>query len=174
MDDQRDLERRVKELEDQIAVMRRAGRRNLRKRSSSTILGLPAYDVAIGPDPFSGELRGHARGFLAVGDIATGVIAVGGLARGVVAFGGVALGLIGFGGLSLALGLAIGGLAVGGVALGGGAAGGVAIGGGAAGVYAVGGAAAGTHVISPARRDPEAEAFFARFGVRLPTPQRRR
>jgi hypothetical protein len=154
MDDQRDLERRVKELEDQIAVMRRAGRRNLRKRSSSTILGLPAYDVAIGPDPFSGELRGHARGFLAVGDIATGVIAVGGLARGVVAFGGVALGLIGFGGLSLALGLAIGGLAVGGVALGGGA--------------------AGTHVISPARRDPEAEAFFARFGVRLPTPQRRR
>ena len=85
--------------------------------------------MAIGPDPSKGEKRGHAKGIVAFGDMATGVFAAGGLARGVVAFGGLAIGLASFGGLGIGLILALGGAA----------AGGVAIGGGAAGVYAMGG-----------------------------------
>ena len=137
--------------------------RGLRKRSSRTLFGLPLYDIAIGPDPDTGALRGHARGIIAIGDLATGVVALGGLVRGVVAVGGVALGLLSLGGLSIGLLLAIGGGAIGTVAIGGGAAGLVAIGGAAAGHYACGGAAFGTHVLSAMERSPEAAAFFDRF-----------
>ncbi len=83
------LEERVATLERQLAMgptMRRA--RSVRKRSEATILGMPLYDIAMGPNFETGEIRGHARGFIAVGDIATGVLAMGGVARGVVAFGG--------------------------------------------------------------------------------------
>ena len=48
-----------------------------------------------------GETRGHAKGIVAFGDMATGVVAAGGLARGVIAFGGLAIGLASFGGLGL-------------------------------------------------------------------------
>jgi hypothetical protein len=136
--------------------------RAVRRRSEYEYLGLPLWCIAVGPDPERGELRGHAKGILAVGDIATGVVALGGLARGGLAIGGLAVGLIAFGGFALGA-LALGGLAVGLCAVGGGAIGWIAVGGAAAGVYAAGGAAWGTYVISAAERSPEAVAFFAQW-----------
>lgn len=162
---QRDLEQRVEELEQEVARLRRGGYRGRRWRSDFELLGLPLVAVALGPDPEKGEWRGHARGVVAIGDVATGVLAVGGLARGVVALGGLSLGLVSFGGMAIGLLLAIGGGAVGGLALGGAAAGGVAVGGAAAGRYACGGGAYGTAVISPTRSDPEALEFFREQGL---------
>jgi len=133
-----------------------------RRQSTYTFAGLPLWSIAVGPDPERGELRGHAKGVLAVGDLATGILAIGGVARGVVALGGVALGFFSVGGLAQGLLLALGGGAVGALAFGGGAAGVVAVGGGAIGHYAIGGQAAGNHVLSAERCDPEALAFFER------------
>jgi len=173
LEDRRALEQRVRDLEAEVARLRQAGRaRGVRRRAAFTILGLPAWDVALGPAPELGEVRGHARGFLAVGDVATGVLAIGGIARGALAFGGVSIGLVTWGGVSLGLLLTVGGAAAGGAALGGGAIGGVAIGGGAVGWYAMGGGAAGAHVVSADRRDPEAAAFFGRLGLPVPPPRR--
>lgn len=112
-----------------------------RYRSKATMFGLPVIDVALGPR--DGELRGKARGIIAIGDVATGGLAVGGMAFGVVAIGGMALGFFAAGGMAVGLIVATGGMAVGGMAAGGGAAGVLASGGGAAGVYAQGGAAFG-------------------------------
>ena len=147
--------------------------KGIRKRSTATLMGLPFVSIAIGPDPELGELRGHARGIIAVGDIATGVLAVGGFSRGFFAIGGVAIGVIAVGGCALSLLLAMGGFAVGLLALGGLAIGGIAVGGSAAGVVAVGGLAVGyyaygetafgAHVISSAAQSPEAVEFFGRF-----------
>lgn len=163
MHDELDLLRqRVSALEQQMAVLQKRGYpyRGIRKRSNQTLWGLPLYDIALGPDPESGEMRGHARGIIAVGDIATGVLALGGIARGLIAVGGLAAGvLLSIGGLSVGL-LAFGGLAIGGIAVGGGAVGGIAIGGGAFGYYAVGGGAFGEHVISGMQQDLEAIRFF--------------
>jgi len=160
-----DLERRVRELEAELARLRAGGGRRVRYRSAAEFGGLPLVCIATGPDLAKGELRGHARGILAIGDIATGVVALGGLARGLVAFGGLAVGVIAFGGASFGALAAVGGLAVGSIALGGGAVGWTAIGGGAVGTYACGGGAFGEHVISPARRDAGAIAHFERLGL---------
>jgi hypothetical protein len=141
--------------------------RGIRKRSAGTLCGLPLLDIAMGPDPEKGEMRGHARGIIAIGDIATGGIALGGVAAGIIAFGGLGVGIVSFGGLAFGL-LAIGGLAVGGIAAGGGAIGCVAIGGGAVGYYAFGGAAFGKHVISAMQRSPEAVEFFKHWFPFLP------
>jgi predicted RNA-binding Zn-ribbon protein involved in translation (DUF1610 family) len=150
------------------------GEAGKRYRSKATIFGLPLLDIAIGPK--NGEMRGKARGFIAIGDIATGWVAVGGIARGGVAIGGVAAGVFAIGGLSLGLvtalgGLAVGGLAAGGMALGGlvaggGAAGFIAQGGGAIGYYARGGSAWGMHTmpITPqtaGSSSPAADVFNA-------------
>ncbi len=141
-----------------------------RYRSHATLFGLPVMDIAIGPK--DGELRGKARGIIAIGDIATGWLAIGGIARGLVAFGGVALGAFSIGGLSVGLLMALGGLGVGGFATGGGAVGIIANGGAAAGIVAQGGGAAGyfarggstwgSHVISmqPRVTDPRAVEVF--------------
>lgn len=156
------LRERIAVLEREISTLKQRGYpyRGIRKRSAKKVWGLPLYDIAMGPDPEKGELRGHARGIIAIGDFAIGVLALGGIARGVVAIGGLALGLLfGMGGLCTGL-LAFGGLAIGGIAVGGGAIGGIAIGGGAFGYYAVGGGAIGTHVIDSMRQDPEAVRFF--------------
>lgn len=126
--------------------------RCIRRELALKFAGWPLWSVALGPDFAKGEARGHAKGILAFGDMATGVFAAGGLARGVVAFGGLAIGLASFGGLGLGLI----------VALGGAAAGGVAIGGGAAGVYAMGGGAVGPHVLSASQCDADALDFFSR------------
>lgn len=168
MDDRERLEKRVAELERQVAAFRGGGlfpARGIRKRADWGIGDIPFYDIAFGADPERGELRGHAKGIIAIGDFATGFLALGGLSRGVVAFGGLAAGLFSFGGLSLGLLSAVGGLAIGGLALGGAAVGGAAIGGGAIGYYACGGGAHGTHVVDAMHRDPEAEEFFSRYGL---------
>jgi hypothetical protein len=160
-----DLEKRVAELEREVAALRGRQFRGVRRRSSTTVGSLPLWEIASGPDPDRGELRGHAKAIIAIGDMATGVVALGGLARGFIAVGGFALGVITLGGFSVAALAAIGGLAIGSVAIGGGAVGGVAVGGGAAGYYACGGGALGEHVIDARRRDPEAMEFFRRFGL---------
>jgi hypothetical protein len=170
------LKQRIAALEREVAVLKTRGfpYRGVRRRSRRSFRGLPLYDIAMGPDPEKGEVRGHARGLIAIGDIATGVLALGGVARGIFAFGGLAAGvLLGVGGLSTGL-LAVGGLAVGGIALGGGAMGVIAIGGGAVGYYAVGGGAAGEHVISGMLQDPEAVRFFSEWlpGLRELLPPR--
>jgi hypothetical protein len=134
----------------------------IRRRSDYEYLGLPLWSIAMGPDPARGEMRGHAKGVVAIGDLATGFIALGGLARGFFAFGGVALGVVAIGGLAFGA-LAFGGLAIGIVAIGGCALGWVAIGGAAAGFYAAGGAAWGTHVLSAMEQSPEAVAFFTQW-----------
>lgn len=159
-----DLERRVAELEKQVAGLG-PGYRGIRRRASWGLGDIPFYDIAVGPDPSRGEIRGHAKGIIAIGDIATGVLALGGLARGFVAIGGATLGLVSLGGLSVGVLAAVGGLAIGGVAFGGAAVGCVAVGGGAIGYYACGGAAAGVHASSAQRRDPETEAFFRQYGL---------
>ena len=131
-----------------------------RYRSNATLFGWPVIDVALGPK--DGQLRGHAKGIIAIGDIATGGIAIGGLPRGVVAVGGVPIGLFALGGVSLGLLGATGGLAIGGFAAGGGAIGVVANGGGALGVLAQGGGALGLFT-RDARgiRPPGTDAFNA-------------
>jgi hypothetical protein len=163
-----ELEKRVKELERQVASLRGVAGisfRGIRKRSAVALGALPLYDIALGPDPERGELRGHARGVVAVGDIATGIIAIGGLSRGVFAVGGLAAGLFSLGGLSVGVLLAVGGLAIGGLAIGGAAIGGIATGGGAAGYYACGGGAVGEYVVDARRHDVEAEEFFREIGL---------
>ncbi len=173
MTDYHELERRIVELERQVAQMKGRAYGGVRKRAGFELFGLPAYDIALGPDPEKGEVRGRAKGFIAIGDMATGVFALGGLARGVVALGGLAIGGITFGGVSVGMALAVGGLAIGSLALGGGAVGGVAIGGGACGYYAAGGGAAGKYVLSAERRDPEAEELFRRYHLPVPDAPRR-
>jgi hypothetical protein len=168
-----DLERRVEELEAEVVRLRGGRGRGIRYRSSFGLGDTPLLAIAVGPDLSSGELRGHARGVIAIGDLATGFIAIGGLARGVLAFGGLALGGLSFGGLSIGVLLAAGGVAVGSLAFGGGALGGVAVGGGAVGYYACGGAAAGAHAVSPLSVDPEARAFFREHGLEAVCRSRR-
>ncbi len=175
MPGQADIEKRVRELEEEVAQLR--GRRppRVRYRSAAAIGDLPLVSIALGPDLEKGEWRGHARGVVAIGDTAMGGVAIGGLAVGGIAFGGLSLGLASLGGLALGVFLAVGGGAVGGISLGGAAVGRVAIGGGAVGEYACGGGAFGAHVISATRRDPEAEAFFREHGLdRLCPPAGRR
>ncbi len=133
--------------------------RGIRKQSDMRLLGLPFYDIALGPNFHKGELKGHAKGFIAVGNVATGIIAVGGLARGVVAIGGMALGLFAMGGCALGA-LAIGGGAAGLFAAGGGAVGVIAVGGGAFGYYAFGAGAYGKYVINVVNQSPEAIEFI--------------
>ena len=120
----------------------------VRWKSAATLLEYPWLSIALGPDPANHEVRGHARGIFAIGDIATGVIAIGGVARGAIAFGGPAIGGIRSGGLSLSI-LGFGGLALGYIAVGGLAIGYAAIGGMAIGHYAMGGAPFGQFVIGP-------------------------
>lgn len=143
-------------------------RKSVRKQSETTLWGLPLVSIAIGPNPEKGESCGHAKGIIAIGDIATGVIAFGGVAFGGLTFGGCSFGLIAFGGCALSLLLAVGGVAVGGLAIGGLAIGFVAIGGAAVGYYACGGAAIGVHVIDGMRQNPEAIKFFGNFTSGLP------
>ncbi len=165
MQSRQELERRVRELEARLAQPGGTAFRGVRYRSSFQMLGLPFVSVATGPDPAKGEVRGHARGIVAIGDMATGVLAVGGLARGVFAFGGLAIGAVTFGGASIGALAAVGGLAIGSLALGGAALGWTAIGGGAAGAFACGGGAVGGQVVSAHRVDPEALAHFERLGL---------
>jgi len=132
----------------------------LRWKSAASFLEYPVIAVAVGPDPANNEMRGHARGIIAIGDIATGVIALGAIARGIVALGGLALGGLAIGGTGIGI-LGFGGLALGYVAMGGLAIGYAAVGGLAIGYYAAGGLAIGRYVIGPLQRNPQAVEFFS-------------
>jgi hypothetical protein len=156
------------ELEAEVSRLRTGPRgqwRGVRYRSALGIGDLPLLAIATGPDLEKGELRGHARGVIAIGDMATGFLAIGGLARGVITLGGLSVGLVSLGGCAFGLVAAVGGLAIGSLAFGGAAVGRVAMGGAAVGRYACGGGAFGTHVVGPDRADPEAEAFFREYGL---------
>jgi hypothetical protein len=146
--------------------------RSIRRQSARKIFRLPLWAIALGPDPARGELRGHARGVIAIGDIATGWVAIGGLARGFLAIGGLAVGILAIGGAAVGALAALGGLAIGGIAIGGGAIGGVAIGGGACGYYALGSGAIGAHVVSVSHQDPEALEYFHKIFAFLPRARR--
>src|SRR5205085_1427415 len=70
--------------------------RSKRYQSNAKLFGWPVISIAYGP--YRQERIGHARGVIAMGDIATGGIACGGVARGIVAVGGVAVGVCAIGG----------------------------------------------------------------------------
>lgn len=153
----------------------RAGRRY---QSKIILFGLPMVSIAIGPS--GDELRGRAKGIIAIGDIATGWLAMGGFARGIIALGGLAFGVVSVGGVSLGLiafggmvlgGVATGGAAIGGLAHGGGSLGYAARGGGAYGYYAQGGGVNGVHVITPGYRDPKAVEVFTALDAFLGVPR---
>ncbi|MBI4189612.1 MAG: hypothetical protein HY525_03635 [Betaproteobacteria bacterium] len=125
-------------------------------RSKLRLFGLPLVTVRIGPQP-DGALRGIARGWIALGDVAIGVLfRAGGAAVGAIAIGGVSLGLLSVGGLAIGL-LAFGGGALGVWAAGGAAAAAQAALGGLAVAmdYALGGVAIAAHA-----NDTAARAFF--------------
>lgn len=127
-----------------VEVLTRRGLPYLGKRytSKATLFGLPVVHIALGPH-HDGP-RGHARGIIAIGDIATGWLAIGGVARGIVAIGGLAIGVFALGGGAVGVLAATGGGAVAiGAATGGLAVGSIAVGGAAAGFVAQGGAALG-------------------------------
>ncbi|HEY7758376.1 MAG TPA: hypothetical protein VIA64_03070 [Burkholderiales bacterium] len=132
-------------------------------RSSTSLLGLPLVHVAVGAIRDGKPVRGIARGWIAIGDVAFGVLlSVGGIAFGGFAFGGMAIGV-----------LSLGGLAVGALAVGGGAAGYLAAGGAAFAVkaalgglavardYALGGGAVARHANDAAARGFFEEDLFA-------------
>lgn len=114
--------------------------RGKRYKSPIVIFGIPLIHIALGPD--GDELRGRARGIIAIGDSARGWFAFGGFAVGIIAMGGVAIGVIAISGCAIGV-LAIGGTAIGGLTLGGVAIGVVGEGGGSVGVIAEGGGAVG-------------------------------
>jgi hypothetical protein len=73
--------------------------KSFRWQSAATYVDKPPLSIALGPDSANGDSCGHARGIIAIGDIASGVIAIGAYAEGIFAFGGIALGAIALGGL---------------------------------------------------------------------------
>jgi hypothetical protein len=102
-----------------MAVRRRA----MEYRSEQVWGDLPMVHVSVGGRQADGRYRlGHARGIIALGDVATGLVAVGGVAIGLFSVGGVAIGLVALGGLAVGFvavgGVAVGLLAVGAVAIG--------------------------------------------------------
>jgi hypothetical protein len=133
-------------------------------KSSRSLLGLPLVHVAIGPPDGSSGVRGIAKGWIAIGDIAFGVLfAVGGLAVGGLSAGGVSVGVLAFAGLSIGI-WSVGGLALGAFALGGGAIAVWAAGGGMAvsSGYALGGLAIGSNANTDAARAYfESSVFFS-------------
>jgi hypothetical protein len=108
--------------EIEFVVVPRHRRHGKRAASSTIIMGMPLWSIAFGPDLENGELRGHAHGIFALGEVATGVVAVGAVAGGVVtlapiSFGLVAVGAVAAGGVAMG-GVSIGILSYGAVALG--------------------------------------------------------
>ena len=93
--------------EIEFIVTPRSRRRGKRAASSTMIMGMPLWSVAFGPDLEKGELRGHAHGIFALGEIATGIVAVGAVAVGVFTLAPISIGVI-----------AVGAVAMGGVAMG--------------------------------------------------------
>lgn len=139
----------LKQHEQELAKINKMICRGTRWKSKTTLWGQPLVCIATGSDLESGEMRGHAKGIIAIGDIATGVLAIGGVSRGIVSIGGCAVGGLAVGGCSVGL-ISLGGCAIGIlVALGGLAVGTIAAGGCAVGIVAIGGQAFGYHAFGP-------------------------
>jgi hypothetical protein len=146
------------------------GRPTIRWESERQFVGKPLISIAFGPDAAAGEKYGHARGVVAIGEIASGFLAIGTvLSCGVLSFGFVSLGVLTFCGIGLGAvcfsGLAVGVIAVGGVAigvvsLGGLAIGYVGVGGLSIGYYSVGEMAIGKYIITESFQDPVAVEFL--------------
>jgi hypothetical protein len=146
---------------------------SIRYSSTRHVFGKPLVDIAWGPDKDKGETFGHAKGFIAIGQMASGTIAIGIFSYGVLSFGLVSLGIISFSWIlglgvvafsGLAFGLiAFGGAAFGFIALGGMAVGYFAIGGIAIGQYAAGGFAIGRYILTATHSDPEVFNFMNQY-----------
>lgn len=144
----------------------------VRWQSEKKISGKPLVHIAWGPDKSNNEEFGHAKGIIAIGQIATGIVSIGFISYGIISIGLISLGIISFScfvGLGvisfsgLAFGIiAFGGAAIGLIAIGGMAIGYVAIGGFSVGMYAAGGFAIGKFIISSAHTDPEAIEYFSK------------
>ncbi len=98
--------------EIEFIVTPRPRRLGKRAASSTMIMGMPLWSVAFGPDLEKGELRGHAHGIFALGEVATGIVAVGAVAVGVFTLAPISIGVIAVGAV------AMGGVAMGGVSIG--------------------------------------------------------
>ena len=120
---------RASDLKTEIEFIANPWSHRLGKRavSSTTVMGMPLWSVAFGPDPEKGELRGHAHGIFALGESATGIVAVGIVAVGVFTLAPVSIGVI-----------AVGAFAMGGVAMGAASIGILSYGAVALGVFAYG------------------------------------
>lgn len=150
----------------EVLTRKSFGPRGKRYQSKAKIFGWPVIAVAMGPDGM--EQRGHAKGLIAIGDIATGGIAIGGLSFGVVALGGMACGVCALGGCAIGVLSAAGGLAIsGGLAAGGGAFGTIANGGLAIGFIAQGGEAAGYYARDRSGATPGSDGVFSGIGWML-------
>jgi hypothetical protein len=138
-------------------------------KSSVHLLGMPLVHVAIGPTEGASGVRGIAKGWIAIGDIAFGVVfALGGLAVGGLSMGGLSVGVLALAGLSIGI-WSVGGLALGLFALGGGAIaiwaanGGLAV----ASEYSLGGLAIGLHANTDAARAYFESSWFFSIGSLL-------
>jgi hypothetical protein len=146
---------------------------SIRYSSARHVFGKPLVDIAWGPDKSRGETYGHAKGFIAIGQMASGPIAIGIISYGILSFGLLSLGIISFSWImglgvvtfsGLAFGIiAFGGAAFGFIALGGMAVGYLAIGGFAIGQYALGGFAIGRYILSATHSDPEVFNFINQY-----------
>jgi len=72
------------------APIRRSG---FRSESSIKVMGLPLWAIAFGADLEAGEVRGHAKGIIAIGELATGIIAIGRIAVGLIPLGIISIGI---------------------------------------------------------------------------------
>ena len=129
--------------------------------SERRLLGLPLIHIHVGPRVPGQPLR-RARGWLAIGEIATGVVAIGPFAAGVVSLGAFALGGLALAGVALG-GVTFGGVSVGILATGGMAAGIGVFGGMGAGIFGRAGLGLGPHVLSDGRLDGAARHFLGRW-----------
>jgi hypothetical protein len=91
-DDLERLKQRILVLEEEVAALKSRGfaHKGIRKRSRRFWWGLSLYDIAMGPDLARGEMRGHARGIIAIGGGALGYYAMGGGALGEYVISGMA------------------------------------------------------------------------------------
>jgi len=83
-------------------------------KSKKSLFGLPLVHINTG-GRFGVR---HAKGIVAIGDLATGLVSMGGVSLGLVSIGGISLGGIALGGVAIGV-LALGGVAIGLLALGG-------------------------------------------------------
>ena len=155
MESREQLEKRVAELEKQVAALKGGGlgshARDPQARCRGDSETSPSTTSRWGPISSAASCGATRRASSRSGTSRRASWPSAGWRGASIALGGLAAGLVSFGGLSIGLLSAFGGLAIGGLALGGAAVGGVAVGGGAAGYYACGGARRGH---ARRRRDP--------------------